>query len=148
MNARTSLAKERVTLRAAKLHVSETSDGRHQISIQRSLRQDDASRATRYVDDPSRFLVLSFSKSAEKYYLNQTTGHGRLVRLLERGLDDEGKRCVHIRAVRALMPHFGPGLTHLRLMADMYSWAIASLCLELVTSCSSMRTQTTGSKTL
>jgi hypothetical protein len=111
MDSHSGLKKERVRLCAGKLVLNEASDT---IVLNSCERDEDASRATRAVDDPAkRFLLLSFDKSAEAYFLSLSS-HKHFERLLRRGVDiDDGgplRRyvCGTIRA-HSSAPHTLPG---------------------------------------
>ncbi|KAH7108398.1 RdRP-domain-containing protein [Auriculariales sp. MPI-PUGE-AT-0066] len=82
MDSRNGLKKERVWLLAARLHRSAQNTDSWDITSRR--RWEDASRATRAVDDPEkRFLLLSFDKDAERFFLETSE---KLHRLLKRGI--------------------------------------------------------------
>ncbi|EJD52427.1 RdRP-domain-containing protein [Auricularia subglabra TFB-10046 SS5] len=87
MDQRGGLVKERIGQTAARLSVTPNED----IVLSATMRKDDESRATRWVDDPARFMVVTFDSKAESYYLGPE-GLPRLLELMRHGLETGGSR--------------------------------------------------------
>ncbi|KZV82971.1 RdRP-domain-containing protein [Exidia glandulosa HHB12029] len=86
MDVRSGLVKRRVPMLAGRFSVTPDGD----VALTTWVRNEDESRATRWVDDSMRFMTVSFDKQAETFFLGPD-GLSRLLQLFDHGVDANQK---------------------------------------------------------